>query len=124
LNGGAGRRRRHGRDRLEEVGDRVEAGFQQFQFPGVGAAEIFSRFLPENGRVGPGTGDLEAARCAGRLSGLRVRGPLSSTSQGIVSAINVTHSYMATKNPAPANSTNSAFGIITPRRKPAPSAGT
>src|SRR6476661_2042110 len=35
----------------------------------------------------------------------------------------VTHSYMATKNPAPATSTNSAFGMITPRRKPAPSAG-
>ena len=38
----------------------------------------------------------------------------------------VTHWYMATKNPAPATSTNSAFlvsGIITPAQE-APSAGT
>ena len=45
---------------------------------------------------------------------------------GIVSAINVTHWYMATKNPAPAPSTNSAFrvsGIITPQRKKAPQRG-
>ena len=44
--------------------------------------------------------------------------------QGSVSAIIVTHWYMATKNPAPATNTNRALGIITPRRKPAPSAGT
>ena len=37
--------------------------------------------------------------------------------QGIASAIIVTHSYMAMKNPAPTPSTNSAYrvsGIITP----------
>ena len=38
--------------------------------------------------------------------------------QRIVSAINVTHWYMATKNPAPAPSTNSAFGIVTPVGRP------
>ena len=49
-----------------------------------------------------------------------------ATSQGSVSAIIVTHWYMARKNPAPATSTNSAslvWGIITPRRKKAPQRG-
>jgi hypothetical protein len=43
--------------------------------------------------------------------------------QGIASAIIVTHSYMATKNPAPTPSTNSAYrvsGMIDPRSAPAP----
>src|SRR4051794_14404347 len=45
---------------LEEVGDHPEASLQQFEFPGVGTAEIALSLLPEDGGVGPGTGDLEA----------------------------------------------------------------
>jgi hypothetical protein len=47
--------------------------------------------------------------------------------QCVVSAIMVTHWYMARKNPAPTAKANSAFlvsDIITPQRKKAPSAGT
>ena len=38
---------------LEEVGDDPEARFQEFQFPGVGAAEILPRLLAEDGRDRP-----------------------------------------------------------------------
>ena len=41
-------------------------------------------------------------------------GELGAPSQGIASAIIVTHWYMATKNPAPVPSTNSTSGICHP----------
>ena len=58
----------------EEVRDHTEAGFQEFQFSGVGAAEIFPRNLTENDRVCPGTGDFEAlASCLIQVAQADVR---------------------------------------------------
>src|SRR5206468_452013 len=45
---------------LQEVGDDPQAGFQEFQFSGLGAAVINSRLLAKDGGVGSWTGDLEA----------------------------------------------------------------
>ena len=44
---------------------------------------------------------------------IEVEGKGRATSYCIVSAIIVTHWYIATKNPAPAPSTNSTSGIVT-----------
>src|SRR5688572_10814591 len=45
---------------MEEVGDHPEAGFQEFQFLGVGAMEIAPSLLAGDSGKRPGAGDLEA----------------------------------------------------------------